>query len=222
MSTDPIRHALVTSDALSRRVSEYIGRLMDLSVAACAFVFLAPLLLLISLALLAAGDGPILFLHERIGRSGQRFKVVKFRTMAVDASDRLRRHLDEHEAARLEWDADHKLRQDPRVSPLGAFLRKSSLDELPQLYNVLRGDMSIVGPRPIVEAEMPRYGAHISAYCSVRPGITGIWQVSGRNDISYVRRVEMDALYARKKSVLLDLRIIIATVPAVLLRRGSY
>ena len=165
---------------------------------------------------------PVLFHHERIGRYGKTFKVVKFRTMAVNSEELLQRYLANSEAARREWAADHKLRKDPRVSKLGAFLRTSSLDELPQLVNVLAGDMSIVGPRPIVAAEVERYGGLFEAYCSVRPGITGIWQVSGRNDVSYARRVEMDALYARKKSVLLDIRIIAATIPAVLLRKGSY
>jgi lipopolysaccharide/colanic/teichoic acid biosynthesis glycosyltransferase len=117
---------------------------------------------------------------------------------------------------------DHKLRVDPRVTGLGLFLRKSSLDELPQLINVLMGEMSIVGPRPIVQAEAARYGRHFKAYCSVRPGITGIWQVSGRNNVSYRRRILMDALYARRKCVALDVKLILATIPAVLARKGSY
>lgn len=207
---------------MSRRVSEVLGRALDVAIAASALLFLLPLIVLIALVVFLQREGTVLFRHERIGRFGETFKVIKFRTMAKNSEELLRRHLAENETARREWAADHKLRDDPRVSKVGAFLRTSSLDELPQLVNVLVGEMSIVGPRPIVAAEVEKYGGFFDSYCSVRPGITGIWQVSGRNDVSYLRRVEMDALYARKKSVLLDLRIMAATVPAVLMRRGSY
>ena len=125
-------------------------------------------------------------------------------------------------AARAEWTRDHKLRFDPRVTHLGAFLRRSSLDELPQLLNVLRGEMSIVGPRPIVEAEISRYGRRFRHYCSVKPGITGLWQVSGRNDVSYRSRVALDCLYVRAKCPWLYIWIVVATIPAVLMRKGSY
>ena len=124
--------------------------------------------------------------------------------------------------ARLEWEKDHKLRNDPRITRLGSFLRKSSLDELPQLFNVLRGEMSLVGPRPIVDAEVVRYGRYFADYCSVRPGITGLWQISGRNDVSYRRRVALDVAFARARSRSLYVRILAGTVPSVLVRRGSY
>ena len=124
--------------------------------------------------------------------------------------------------ARAEWDKDNKLRNDPRVTALGRFLRKSSIDELPQLLNVIRGEMSVVGPRPIVASEVARYGGYFGHYCSVRPGITGLWQVSGRNNVSYRRRVACDVMYARTQSLPLNIRIMAATVPAVTFARGSF
>ena len=222
MPFDAVRHALITSDSRRRSWSDFAGRVLDVSVALVALVCLAPLMGLVAFVIRLENEGPVFFWQQRIGRFGARFQVLKFRTMCVRADEILAKHLQQSQAARNEWAQDHKLRDDPRVSKLGNFLRKTSFDELPQLWNVLRGDMSIVGPRPIVEAEVVKYGACFDAYCSVRPGITGIWQVSGRNDISYQRRIDMDALYARKKSVLLDLRIMLATIPAVLFRRGSY
>ena len=222
MPFDPVRHVLVTSGGPLRYWSNLAGRWLDVSIALAACLVLMPLMGIVALVILLERQGPVIFRHQRIGRYDTRFSVLKFRTMCMNADEVLLRHLEASPAAREEWRQDHKLRLDPRVSKLGAFLRKSSLDELPQLWNVLKGDMSIVGPRPIVEDEIAKYGQYFDAYCAVRPGITGVWQVSGRNDISYQRRVEMDALYARKKSVILDVRIILATIPAVLMRRGSY
>ena len=197
-------------------------RVLDVIVAVTALIMFAPVMIIVAAAVALERKGPILFRHTRIGRGGATFRVLKFRSMAVDGDQILAEHLSRNPEAAAEWARDHKLRNDPRVSGLGKFLRQSSLDELPQLWNVLVGDMSIVGPRPIVLAEAPRYGHAFAAYCSVRPGITGIWQVSGRNDVSYRRRVAMDALYSRRKSVVLDLRLMVATVPAVLARKGSY
>jgi exopolysaccharide production protein ExoY len=142
--------------------------------------------------------------------------------MAVDAEARLSELLKNDPVARLEWDRDHKLKNDPRITPIGNFLRKSSLDELPQLFNVLIGEMSLVGPRPIVIGEVARYGRYFQQYCSVRPGITGLWQISGRNDVTYRRRVAMDVTYARAQSYGLNMRILVGTVPSVLFARGSY
>lgn len=141
--------------------------------------------------------------------------------MAVDAEDRLQRLLATDADVRAEWAAQHKLKVDPRITPLGDFLRKSSLDELPQLFNVVFGDMELVGPRPVVQTEAARYGRRFRDYCSVRPGITGLWQVSGRSDTTYRRRVAMDVIYSRTKSAGLDVRILFATIPAVLMRKGS-
>lgn len=193
---------------------------LDLLVAFVALVFLAPLMLFIALLIWAHDGGPAVFVQKRIGLNGRRFSCLKFRTMVMDAEDRLKALLESDAAARWEWAESQKLRRDPRVTWLGRFLRKSSLDELPQLLNVLRGDMSLVGPRPIVDSEVIRYGRWFRQYCSVRPGITGLWQVSGRNDIGYRRRVAMDVLYSRRHSAALDLAIMARTVPAVLLKTG--
>lgn len=185
-------------------------------------VLLAPLLLTIAAAIRLHDGGPALFSHPRIGKDGRMFACLKFRSMAVDADTRLAQLLASDPQARQEWEVDHKLRKDPRVTKLGAFLRTSSLDELPQLLNVLKGQMALVGPRPIVHAEAAKYGRRFPDYCRVKPGITGLWQVSGRNDTSYRRRVAIDTFYARNRSAGMDVVILAATVPAVLLRRGSY
>lgn len=206
----------------SATLDEALTLVMNVMLALAALIFLAPVMVAVAVAVYAQDGGPVLFAHRRIGRSGRRFYCLKFRSMAVDAEERLAHLLASDPVAREEWEKDHKLRQDPRVTRLGAFLRKSSLDELPQIFNVLRGEMSLVGPRPIVEAEVAKYGRRFSDYCAVKPGITGLWQVSGRNDTSYRTRVAMDCVYARRRSVALDAYIIAATVPAVLLRRGSY
>jgi exopolysaccharide production protein ExoY len=194
----------------------------DIVAAASALLLTAPLLVAIALLVWIMDGGPALFSQPRIGRDGRHFRCLKFRSMCVDADARLARLLASDENARREWQADHKLRVDPRITRLGRFLRKTSLDETPQLINVLLGEMSLVGPRPIVDAEIPRYGRRFVAYCAQRPGITGLWQVSGRNDVSYRRRVALDTAYSARKSITLDMRILAATVPAVLMRRGSY
>ena len=197
-------------------------RMLDVFVALCALIFLAPLMLVVALVVKLQDGGSIVFPHERIGRNGRTFKCLKFRSMVPDSQRRLDELLANDPHARAQWQRDHKLKVDPRITPIGGFLRRSSLDELPQLFNVLRGDMSIVGPRPIVTAEIPKYGRHFRHYCAVRPGITGLWQVSGRNDVSYRRRVAMDTIYARRKSLAWDIKLLVITVPAVLLGAGSY
>jgi lipopolysaccharide/colanic/teichoic acid biosynthesis glycosyltransferase len=197
-------------------------RLFDLLIALCAVIFFAPLLIGVAIALKLFEGGPALFEHQRIGLGGRTFRCLKFRSMVVDSEARLAEVLAADPSAREEWERDQKLRNDPRITPFGVFLRKSSLDELPQLFNVLAGDMSIVGPRPIVAAEVGRYGARFDSYRKVRPGITGLWQVSGRNDTSYRRRVAMDAVYARNKSLVLDMKIVMLTVPVVVFAKGSY
>jgi exopolysaccharide production protein ExoY len=208
--------------AASNTADEGLTNAMNVTVALLALVFLAPVMLAVALVIYLQDGGPVVFAHRRIGREGRHFRCLKFRSMAVDAEARLQEVLARDPLARVEWEQDHKLRNDPRVTRLGAFLRRTSLDELPQLFNVLRGEMSLVGPRPIVDAEIVKYGRHFQQYCAVRPGITGLWQVSGRNDTSYRSRVAMDCLYARRRSLVLDAYIIAATVPAVLARRGSY
>ncbi|MEM6974019.1 MAG: sugar transferase [Pseudomonadota bacterium] len=200
----------------------YPKRAFDIAFAASALLLLSPLMLTIIAIMRATDPGPILYGHERVGMGGRRFVCWKFRSMVPDAAVRLERLLRHDPVARAEWERDRKLRDDPRVTAIGAALRKSSLDELPQFYNVLMGEMSVVGPRPVVDDELARYGRHSRSYLSVRPGITGLWQVSGRNDVGYSRRVALDAYYVSIRSFWLDLGIIIRTVGVVFGRRGSY
>jgi exopolysaccharide production protein ExoY len=199
-----------------------VCRVFDIVVAVLAIIFTAPLLIAVAIAVKLADGGPALFGHQRMGLGGRPFRCLKFRSMLVDSDERLAAYLAIDPVALREWQRDQKLRCDPRVTPVGDFIRKSSLDELPQLFNVLRGEMSIVGPRPIVADEARRYGARYAWYCRVRPGITGFWQVSGRNNVSYRRRVAMDTLYAKNKSLGWDVKLVFLTVPAVLFAKGSY
>ncbi len=198
-----------------------LARAIDIMVALAALVVFAPIMLFGAAAIALTSSGPILFRQQRIGRNGMFFTCLKFRTMHADAGQMLDALLAQSPEARAEWAESHKLRDDPRIIGIGRFLRRTSLDELPQLFNVLAGDMAIVGPRPIISGEIARYGRHIGDYCSVRPGITGLWQVSGRSETSYRRRVACDRLYARRKSVPGDLRIMACTVPVVLLGQGA-
>jgi len=201
---------------------EAVSDLTHFSIALLALLVLAPLMILVAAAIFCHDGGPVIFAHKRIGRNGRTFPCFKFRSMAADAERRLSELLAGDPVARAEWERDHKLKNDPRVTRLGAFLRKSSLDELPQIFNVLRGEMRLVGPRPIVDAEIKKYGHRFNHYCAVKPGITGLWQVSGRNDTSYRSRVAMDCLYAQRRGMGLDLKVLALTVPAVLMRKGSY
>jgi exopolysaccharide production protein ExoY len=196
-------------------------RLFDVASAAAVLIAVAPLMLLIYF-LVKLDGGPAIFAHRRVGQNGQDFFCYKFRSMFTNSAVRLEELLRTDSNARDEWARDHKLRNDPRITPLGRFLRASSLDELPQLINIIRGDMSVVGPRPIVHAEITRYGYRFASYCNSRPGLTGIWQVSGRNDVSYRKRVAMDVLYSRRSTFQTDLKIVLMTIPAVLLSKGSY
>jgi len=199
-----------------------IIRSIDVAIALLAIAVLLPVIVLLCGAIFVQDGGKPIFAHRRIGRGGRRFPCLKLRTMVVDADVRLRRLLESDPQALAEWKRDQKLRNDPRITPLGAFLRRSSLDELPQLFNVLCGHMSIVGPRPIVDDEVIRYGRYFHFYCAVRPGITGLWQISGRNNVSYRRRVAIDTVYSRSKSLGGDLAIMGRTLPAVLMSRGSF
>lgn len=188
-----------------------------LLLAAVLSPFIVPLMLV-----MACTDGPIIYAHWRIGRGGNVFRCFKFRTMVPDADRALYELLDNSPELKAEWVKDHKLRDDPRVTRIGNLLRRTSLDELPQLWNVLRGEMSMVGPRPIVKEELLRYGRSASVYLSVKPGITGLWQVSGRNNTDYRRRVAIDVYYVRNQSSLLDLYILLKTIGVVLRRDGAY
>ncbi|MGJ4943114.1 sugar transferase [Bradyrhizobium sp. HKCCYLS1011] len=197
-------------------------RVTDIILALGGIVLLAPFLVICCLATALFSPGPVLFRHKRVGFNGKQFDCLKFRTMATNASERLRRHLESDPAAAAEWIATRKLRNDPRVTAVGALLRKSSLDELPQLFNVLKGDMSIVGPRPVTEEELGRYSDALNAYYACRPGITGLWQVSGRSSTTFQRRVVLDSYYAHNWSMILDAKIIMATIPAVCFSNTAY
>lgn len=197
-------------------------RLLDLIGGIFALVFLFPAFLAIAIAVKLQDGGPILFKHTRIGLNGREFKCLKFRSMHVRSEEILHKLLASDAEAAAEWEADHKLRNDPRITPVGKFLRKTSLDEFPQLVNVLRGEMSLVGPRPIIRAEISKYGRSFHKYAAVLPGITGLWQVMGRNDVTYRRRVALDRLFVRRKSVRLYVAILLLTFPAVLGQSGSY
>ena len=198
------------------------GRILDVVIALAALILVAPLMLVIVVAIKLSSRGPVYFSQARLGRGGRTFSCIKFRTMRVDSEAILSVLLANDSSVRVEWERDQKLRNDPRVFAIGGLLRRTSLDELPQLFNVLIGDMSIVGPRPIIEAEAFRYRRYIADYFTVRPGITGLWQVSGRNHTTYRRRVACDVAYVRTKSASNDLRIMALTVPTVLLARGAY
>ncbi|MDB5416521.1 MAG: hypothetical protein JWR10_4856 [Rubritepida sp.] len=198
-----------------------LKRAMDILGAGSLLLILAPALLFLIL-LVRADGGAAFFGHRRIGRSGRDFGCLKFRSMVVDSQARLEALLASDPAALVEWEATHKLKNDPRVTRVGRFLRATSLDELPQLINVLVGEMSLVGPRPVIQAELDRfYGAAAAHYMSVRPGITGLWQVSGRSDTSYAQRVALDVAYVSRPSIWQDISILLRTPLAVLSRRGA-
>jgi len=198
-----------------------IKRAFDLVAASAALLVLGPLMAVIA-TLVCRDGGPALYAHGRIGLLGRRFRCLKFRTMVSDADRVLEGHLAASSEAAEEWARDRKLRKDPRLTPLGRFLRKNSIDELPQLINVLKGDMSLVGPRPIVKSEQAFYGDDLDYYLQVRPGITGLWQVSGRSNVCYARRVALDGWYVRNWSLWHDIAILCGTLPAVLRREGAY
>jgi len=200
--------------AVAKRVLDVVGAIV------LGLVF-APLILTI-IGLMRKGDGSVIYRHRRIGRGGQMFSCLKFRTMVPNADQVLRDLLEQDPDLRAEWIRDHKLRNDPRVTRLGRFLRRTSLDELPQILNVLRGEMSLVGPRPVVREELLRYGRNVGTYLAAKPGITGLWQVTGRNDTDYRRRVVLDTYYVRNQNLLLDLYILAKTTGVVLGGDGAY
>jgi Undecaprenyl-phosphate galactose phosphotransferase WbaP len=196
-------------------------RILDVCGAIFFGILFSPLI--VGLIIIIRLDGkPAVFRHRRLGRNGRVFCCLKFRTMVPNAESVLRGLLRAHPELRDEWTENHKLRNDPRITPIGRFLRATSLDELPQLWNVLIGDMSLVGPRPIVRAELLRYGRSGATYLSVRPGLTGLWQVMGRSDTTYRRRVAMDKYYVSHQKLLMDVYILILTAGVVFKRVGAY
>jgi len=220
--SEPVRQPSKAFGIQAHRKGFTAKRVFDFSLALFAIVFFAPILALLSLFLLATQGRPIFIRHQRVGWQGKAFPCFKFRTMVTDADEVLQRHLRRNAEARLEWAATRKLKHDPRITALGHVLRKSSVDELPQLVNILRGEMSFVGPRPIVRDEAAHYGQYFSHYMHVRPGLTGLWQISGRNDTSYQTRVQLDVQYVAQRSFARDIGIIVRTIPAVLRSKGSY
>jgi lipopolysaccharide/colanic/teichoic acid biosynthesis glycosyltransferase len=210
-----------SSIAAERGAYPLFKRVFDVLGASCAILLLSPLILTIITCAYLSGGSP-LFKHRRVGRDGKFFDCLKFRTMVTDADRVLQNLLDHDHQIREEWLRDHKLRDDPRITGIGRFLRRTSLDELPQLWNVLRGDMSLVGPRPVVPEELQRYGKKVAVLLSARPGITGLWQISGRNNTDYRRRVALDVCYVRSRSVILDIYILIKTLRVVFTTRGAY
>ncbi|MEH6743988.1 sugar transferase [Hyphomonas sp.] len=211
-----LRHSSDNSSA-----EQMAKRAFDVLVASCILVFTAPLILTIAIFIRLQDGGPAIFKQMRQGKNGTPFPCYKLRSMVPDAGERLQQLLATDPEARREWAETQKLSRDPRITSLGQFIRKSSIDELPQLLNVIRGDMSLVGPRPIVESEISKYGEHYKHYCAVRPGLTGLWQVRGRSDTSYETRVAMDVEYARTRTFLTDVKILLLTLPAVVNSKGA-
>lgn len=204
------------------RAKRFQKRVFDVLLGTLAFVLLSPFFVLLPVLIKLTSRGPVFYRQDRLGRGGRPIRVWKFRSMYADADARLARLLASDPAAAAEWKANFKLARDPRVTPFGRFLRKTSLDELPQLFNVLVGDMALIGPRPIVEAEIPYYGDAFRVFSSVYPGVTGLWQVSGRSNTDYARRVALDTYYVLNWSLWMDVWILVRTAYAVLLMRGAY
>lgn len=207
---------------LARPYYRFLKRVFDTVLTLAGMIVFLPIGLIIAAFIYISDPGPILFAHRRVGQHGKEFPCYKFRSMVVNAEEALQEYLKDNPEAQEEWNRDFKLKNDPRITKIGHFLRKTSLDELPQLLNVLKGEMSLVGPRPIVQAEVEKYGEYIQDFYLVPPGITGVWQVSGRSDTTYDERVQMDSWYVHNWSVWIDIVYLVKTVTAVLQRKGAY
>ena len=205
----------------TRNYQLILKRLLDIGSVSLALIAFLPLITTLAVLMVVMQGRPVLIRHKRVGRNGKEFKCLKLRTMVVNGDEVLQSYMSLNPSAALEWKSSRKIKDDPRVTPLGRVLRKSSMDELPQLINVLRGEMSLVGPRPIVLEEVHHYGVKIQHYHSVRPGLTGLWQVSGRSNLSYQDRVQMDTAYVSNWTLRSDALILCRTVPAVLASKGS-
>ncbi|HWK14097.1 MAG TPA: sugar transferase [Rhizobiaceae bacterium] len=225
-----MRYAVRLASRFSRRpqvgappvIGGTFKRGFDIVGALLGIVVISPLLLMLAALVKFSDGGSVVYGHRRIGHNGALFRCWKFRTMVPDSDAVLAAHLAANPRAREEWEATRKLQDDPRITRVGAVLRKLSLDELPQIVNILRGEMSFVGPRPVVKDELKFYGNAVTFYLRSRPGLTGLWQVSGRNDVSYGTRVVLDRHYVENWSFVSDLRILVRTVPAVISSRGCY
>lgn len=204
-------------------IEKGIKRLVDISAGLVGTILLIPITICIYIAkkILKEDDGPIFYEQLRIGKDGKHFKLYKYRSMIIGADEILKEYLSENEEARIEFEKNQKLKNDPRITRLGNFLRKTSLDEFPQFINILKGDMSLVGPRPIVDREIELFGDKMKIVHSVRPGLTGYWAANGRSDTTYEQRVEMEAYYAENFSLLLDIKIILKTIKSVIKKEGA-
>lgn len=206
---------------MSQSFKKSVKRTIDVVGSVSGIILLSPVFLYLMYKVRQDG-GPAFYGHSRLGKDGKTFKCLKFRSMVPNSAEVLKELLENDPSAREEWDKTFKLKNDPRITKIGDFLRKTSLDEIPQLFNVLKGEMSLVGPRPIVTDEIKYYNDNIKYYYSVKPGVTGLWQVSGRSDTSYRKRVKLDNFYVRNYTVLRDIQIMIKTVFVVLKREGAY
>jgi undecaprenyl-phosphate galactose phosphotransferase len=201
----------------------YSKRIFDILFASFAILFLSPIYLCITLLIITTSPGPVIYKHKRIGRGGKVFKCLKFRTMFIDADQRLKTLLENNEEAKRQWLKNRKLKNDPRIIKLGNFLRRTSLDELPQFFNVIIGDLSVVGPRPVMDDEIVQYfGIKASKILQIRPGITGIWQTSGRSNTRYETRIKLDEEYVDTHNLWLDIKIITKTIPCVLFSKDAF
>ena len=209
------------SRSLESLDGELFKRLFDILFSLSVLILFAPVYLLLAFSIALSSSGPIFYVQERVGKNRKRFYCLKFRTMVENADDILLEIMEKSPHLRQEFEDNFKLKQDPRITWIGRFLRMTSLDEFPQFWNVLKGDMSVVGPRPLVEEELPRYGRHINKILTIRPGITGLWQVSGRNDIPYPRRVQIDLYYANDKNLWMDMWIVFKTIGVVIFPKNN-
>ncbi|MDZ8185855.1 MAG: sugar transferase [Nostoc sp. ChiSLP02] len=200
---------------------EFAKRLFDIVFSLSVLILFFPVYLILALLIALSSEGPIFYVQERVGKNYKPFNCIKFRTMVSNADEILVQMMETSPQLRQEFESSFKLKQDPRITKIGKFLRITSLDEFPQFWNVLKGDMSVVGPRPLVAEELPKYGYHIDEILTIRPGITGLWQVSGRNDIPYPRRVQIDLYYVKCRNLWLDLWIILKTVDVVILPKNN-
>ncbi|WP_047710173.1 undecaprenyl-phosphate galactose phosphotransferase WbaP [Pectobacterium atrosepticum] len=212
---------LRVSNSLAKRTSRFTKRAFDVFGALAIVAVLSPILAFL-FYLVSKGGGRAIYGHERVGRNGKKFKCLKFRSMVINSQEVLNELLENNPEARIEWEKDFKLKDDPRITKIGKFIRRTSLDELPQLFNVLKGEMSLVGPRPIIEDELDKYAGDVDYYLMAKPGMTGLWQVSGRNDVDYDTRVYFDAWYVKNWSLWNDIAILFKTVAVVLKRDGAY
>jgi lipopolysaccharide/colanic/teichoic acid biosynthesis glycosyltransferase len=224
-TSQPIKDRVVKPLARKQRLSAYsqdfVKRLFDIIFSLLVLIFCAPIYLLLAASIAFTSSGSIFYIQQRVGKNYRPFGCIKFRTMIPDADRLLQEMMAQSEDLRQEFDANYKLKADPRITKIGKFLRSTNLDEFPQFINVLKGEMSVVGPRPLVPEEIVRYGTQIDRVLTIRPGITGLWQVSGRNDIPYAQRIRIDVSYVRRRNFWLDLRIVLKTVRQTIIPKNN-